>query len=310
MRFILSRKGYDSQFGGSPSPVFRSKDQNFDGLMYSIPIPECDSKGNSFDFGLPAPQTPVGFPVNTRYFHLDPDIRPELHHEPHIKRPNEWKPILGQSGAAASHLKAQHVQSGDIFLFFGLFQDVEWNENNKQWLFGNSKPYHAIWGYMQIAEIINTIDSKIQEQYKWHPHCKSYYLNDKNNTLYIGNEGKLTIRIGNEWKQMISDTVLNDQGYGAFKYGDKLRLTLPQAPHVTQWKLDCLPWLDAKKKETHMSYHNDEDSFQHEFFKAATRGQEFVTDDFENESELGKKVFDWFKDLVTLRTSFPEKQLQ
>ena len=131
MRFILSRKGFDSQFGGSPSPVFKTTGQMLDGFMYSIPVPERDSKGNSYIYsGLHAPKTPIDFPVNTRYFHLDPDIRPELHHEPHIKRPNEWKPILGQSGAAASHLKAQHVQSGDIFLFFGLFQDVEWNENN------------------------------------------------------------------------------------------------------------------------------------------------------------------------------------
>ena len=299
MRFILSRKGYDSQFGGSPSPVFRSKDQNFDRLMYSIPVPERDSIGNSYIYsGLHAPKTPVGFPVNTRYFHLDPDIRPELHQ----KLPDGWTPILGQSEAAAIHLKNNDVKNDDIFLFFGLFQDAKWNSEHEQWLFGNSKPYHAIWGYMQIAEIIDKVNKSIQEKYSWHPHCQDNYHSDKEkNTLYIGSEKANLIIRSND---------LGVPSYGTFKYHDKLRLTLPQAPHVTHWKLDCLPWVDAEKKETHMSYHNNEDNFQHEFFKAATRGQEFVTDDFENESELGKKVFDWFKDLVTLRTSFPENQLQ
>ena len=299
MRFILSRKGYDSQFGGSPSPVFRSKDQNFDGLMYSIPVPERDSKGNSYIYsGLHAPKTPIDCPVNTRYFHLDPDIRPELHQN----LPNKWEPIFGQSEAAASHLKAQHVQEGDIFLFFGLFQDVAWNPYRKQWLFGNSKPFHAVWGYMQIGKIIENVDENIQKKYSWHPHCQESYHSDKEkNTLYIGSK---------KTNLIIQSNDLGVPSYGTFKYSDKLRLTLTQAPHVTQWKLDCLPWLDAEKKETHMSYHNNEDSFQHEFFKAASRGQEFVTDDFENESELGKKVFNWFKELITLRTSFPENQLQ
>ena len=311
MRFILSRKGYDSQFGGSPSPVFKTIGQNLDGFMYSIPVPERDSKGNSYIYPeLHAPKTPTNFPVNTRYFHLDPDIRPELHQE----LPNKWKPIFGQSEAAASHLKSQHVQKGDIFLFFGLFQDAIWNPNREQWLFGKSKPFHAIWGYMQIADIIENIDESIQKKYPWHPHCQENYHSDpKRNTLYIGNEGKLIIR----------DIVLNNQGYGTFKYSDKLRLTLPDNKLKltlnkpsdsgwTHWKLDCLPWLDTSDKKNpkpHMTYHKQE-NFQNGFFQAASKGQEFVTDNFNNEPKLYKVVLDWFKDLVTLRTSFPENQLQ
>ena len=313
MRFILSRKGYDSQFGGNPSPVFKTTGQLLDGFMYSIPVPERDSKGNSYIYQeLHAPKTPKGFPVNTRFFHLDPDIRPELHQN----LPDKWKPIFGQSEAAASHLKL-YIQKGDIFLFFGLFQDAIWNPNRKQWLFGKSRPYHAIWGYMQIDEIIENIGGSIQKIYSWHPHCQENYHSDpKRNTLYIGKKKNLTI----------GGKDLHVKGYGTFKYSDKLRLTLPDNElkltltkasdsGLTHWKLNCLPWLDASRKEAHMSYHN-KDSFQLEsqpkFFKAASRGQEFVTDDFENGSKLWEKILDWFKDLdlVTLRTSFPENQLQ
>ena len=36
MKFILSRKGYDSQYGGEPSPVLA------DGTMLSLPIPDAE----------------------------------------------------------------------------------------------------------------------------------------------------------------------------------------------------------------------------------------------------------------------------
>ena len=293
MRFILSRKGYDSQFGGNPSPVFKTTGQLLDGFLYSIPIPECESKGNSFDYHLPEPLIPIGFPINTRYFHLDPDIRPELHRE----LPPNWCPILGQSDAAAQHLKNQNVGINDIFLFFGLFQDVEWNRNYNQWVFGNSKPYHAIWGYMQIKDI-KKVDDTVRKQYPWHPHCQiDYHSENQNNTLYIGSSGNLTLK-------GLDDCI----SYGTFKNDNKLRLTKIGAP-LTQWSSQCLPWLDVSKKQSHMSYH-DENCFQKGFFQAAFRGQEFVTDDFDNESDILEKVLNWFKDLVKLRTDFPRKLLQ
>lgn len=45
VKFILSRKGFDSGSGGRPSPILP------DGTMLSRPIPEQDSHGNQCDTG-------------------------------------------------------------------------------------------------------------------------------------------------------------------------------------------------------------------------------------------------------------------
>ena len=51
--------------------------------------------------------------------HLDPDLdRTTL-------RRWRWRPAFGQSGAAATHLKNQNVDCGDLFLFFGWFRRVD-----------------------------------------------------------------------------------------------------------------------------------------------------------------------------------------
>jgi hypothetical protein len=150
---------------------------------------------------------------------------------------------------------------------------------------------------MQIKDI-KKVDDTVRKQYPWHPHCQiDYHSENQNNTLYIGSSGNLTLK-------GLDDCI----SYGTFKNDNKLRLTKIGAP-LTQWSSQCLPWLDVSKKQSHMSYH-DENCFQKGFFQAASRGQEFVMDDFDNESDILEKVLNWFKDLVKLRTDFPRKLLQ
>ena len=302
MRFILSRKGFDSQFGGTPSPVFKTKGYPLYDYMYSIPIPERDSKGNNFDLKCTPPKTPKNFPVNVRYFHLDPDIRPELHY----KLPQNWVPILGQSGADASHLANNNVTIGDIFLFFGLFNDAKWDDNREQWVFKEDKPYHAIWGYMQIAKILkgNKLRNKMND-YNWHPHCRTNYTNS-NNTLYIGSTGNLKIE---------NSELDKYSSYGIFKYNDKLRLTKMKPNKSfcrTKWSEDCLPWLDKEERQPHMSYHSPSSFFKEDkFFQAASKGQEFVTDDLELQDGILKKSLEWFGELLKFRVDvFPVSTLQ
>jgi len=50
---------------------------------------------------------------------------PALSHSSLPREPG-WRPLFGQSGAAQGHLRNQHVNIGDVFLFFGLF-DVTGN---------------------------------------------------------------------------------------------------------------------------------------------------------------------------------------
>ena len=52
--------------------------------------------------------------------HLDPDLNFGS-----IPRPENWKPLFGQAGAAERHLQNQGVKAGDVFVFFGWFRQVE-----------------------------------------------------------------------------------------------------------------------------------------------------------------------------------------
>lgn len=271
MKFILSRKGFDSQFGGHPSPVLP------DGTMLSLPIPEVDSQMLAQDTGCRYCELNLsGFPINGCFCHLDPDIRPELHK----KLPDNWCAALGQCGAAAKHLLNEKVDTGDIFLFFGLFQ--HWNREDGF----TGKPFHAIWGYMQIDKVINLKDDPgAVRTYSWHPHTKPC-LND-NKVEHASN----LLFTATEYLSIMPDIA----GYGVFKFASELQLTLPDNDLVTHWNYASLPWVDMANSKPNMTYHT-EDSLQADYFQAAYRGQEFVI--AENKTSI---ILSYFKKLLTYK---------
>ena len=147
MKLILSRKGFDSQSGGCPSPIFP------DGTLYSLPIPHNQSEvtygdlwhgdTNIGEMVADLTGSRIGSKVRA---HLDPDIN-------HVAYPRQkgWQPLFGQSGAAQGHLDNQGVQTGDLFLFFGLFQKVE--KTAGKWCFVKDAPkQHLLWGWLQIGK--------------------------------------------------------------------------------------------------------------------------------------------------------------
>ncbi|MGI8733716.1 MAG: hypothetical protein ACR2LM_10505 [Pyrinomonadaceae bacterium] len=189
MKIILSRKGFDSSFGGCASPIFP------DGSLVTLPIPE--------DFvGVPSPTRPITYaellgspnigvlvtdltrqlkkPIDASdLVHLDPDLRPEA-----LSRDAGWRPIFGQSHAAGTHLKNQHIGEGDIFLFFGWFREVE--ERDGRWNFKRGVPdLHVIFGWLEVGEVRN-LENDLGQVPEWarsHPHVTPDY--GPNNTLYV-----------------------------------------------------------------------------------------------------------------------------
>lgn len=214
MKIIFSRKGFDSGSGGCPSPIL------LDGRLLSLPIPDKKSPvayndifWNGYNVGEIVESLTKGKIPAHYNAHLDPDVG-----EASITRHKEWRPLFGQVGASQGHLRNQGIGAGDLFLFFGLFQQVI-VDNNEFHLNQKSLPKHIIWGWFQVASSV-TVDEVDRTQFEWaiyHPH---FHRNpDKSNTIYFA-------------KQWLDIPGLDKKtpigGAGIFsQFSNKLQLTAP-----------------------------------------------------------------------------------
>ena len=266
MKLILSRKGFDSQSGGCPSPIFPN------GTLYSLPIPHKHSEITYGD--LWHGDTNIGEMVadltgnrtkSKTPAHLDPDIN-------HVAYPRQagWQPLFGQSGIAQRHLDNQDVQAGDLFLFFGLFQKVE--KTSGRWDFVKGAPrQHILWGWLQIGEI-HKVNGLAKDELPWsryHPHRHPSRKRNSTNTLYIASCG---LDLGGE-------SIV--QGAGCFlKSHEHLVLTNPNGLGVTDWRLPQCFYPDNGKCP--LTYHRNPDRWKHgtkyTYLRSVGRGQEFVLD--------------------------------
>lgn len=266
MKLILSRKGFDSQSGGCPSPIFPG------GTLYSLPIPHDQSEVTYGD--LWHGDTNIGEMVadltgnrigSKVHAHLDPDIN-------HVAYPRQkgWQPLFGQSGAAQGHLDNQGVQTGDLFLFFGLFQKVE--KTAGKWYFVKDAPkQHLLWGWLQIGKI-RTVDTLTKDELPWtcyHPHRHPSRGTDLTNTLYIA---ACELNLGDG--QIVP-------GAGSFqRFHEQLLLTNPNGSGVTDWRLPRSFYPDNGRCP--LTYHPKLHRWKHDdryaYLQSASRGQEFVLD--------------------------------
>lgn len=178
MRLILSRKGFDTQAGGRPSPIFP------DGTMLSLPIPDRhfpvryeDLHWRGRNLGDIVEALTRGRRRCRDGAHLDPDLRQDV-----LPRPTGWRPSLGQVGTAQGHLRRMGVGAGDIFLFWGSFREVDDD------LRGRGPTTHRIWGWLQVGEVlpVDAISERQRVTWPWlakHPHLAR--RPDPSNTLYL-----------------------------------------------------------------------------------------------------------------------------
>lgn len=263
MKLILSRKGFDTGFGGVPSPIV-------DGRPISFPIPTkqptetvfADLRGEIYS------QIPVltnNKITATDYCHVDPDINESV-----LLRRSGWRGSLGQTSSSASHLRKQEVIPGDLFLFFGLFQNVI--VANGKYKYSGPRE-HRIWGWLQIDEIINlgSDGSHALTNYPWlkgHPHVRPGW--DNYNTLFLAKQSL-------ELPGLSS----NERGYGTFNNG--LRLTAPGA-QCSKWLLP--DFFNPILGGTGLTYHKP-DNWSHDgTVQRIGNGQEFVADITDNERAM------------------------
>jgi hypothetical protein len=255
-KIILSRKGFDSKYGGIPSPILPN------GTMLSLPIPwdkETMKYEDLYHCGISYANIihGLGGKLDTNICHLDPDLRYETK-----DRTNDWKPCLGQTHTAASHLMSQDVGVGDIFLFFGWFRQTEYDTNGRLRYVRKAPDIHAIFGYLQVGKIASTVEERAI--YHWHPHTNEANYENSLNYIFAS-----------------SDNLLSSDHFGAgmLRFNDNLCLTKSGFSR-SRWELpECL-------SSVQMTYHNA-NSKKKDYFQSAMIGQEFV---FDSSDEIEKWI--------------------
>lgn len=288
MRLILSRKGFDSQYGGCASPIFPG------GMMASLPIPSRVGpptfgglNAGPYNLGEVVQDLTAGrkVPIASQHgVHLDPDIDQML-----TSRESNWRGAFGQVGAAQGHLAGHGVESGDLFLFFGWFRRVE--RNSGRWCYVREAPnLHVLFGWLQIAEIqaLPTAEAKrnVIQQHAWlrdHPHMRKGW-DPPHNTLYVAQD---KLRLGRP--------VPDRCGYGTFRRFDPA-LQLTWTGHSRcYWKLP--QWIMPGTGKPPLSYHRREKAWAERegavLLRTAARGQEFVLD-----CDHYPEAIDWCQGLI------------
>ncbi len=261
MKVILSRKGFDSEYGGQPSPILPDR------TLLSLPIPEIKDKqqfrtihhnGKSY-FEIIKELKPRTRIQQEDSCHLDPDLRKNL-----LERKPEWKGLFGQSGSAAGHLKNNNVGVGDIFLFFGWFREAEIRNGYYQYK-EKAPDIHVIFGYLEIGakyeEALNLPDYAAN-----HPH--TYYFNQTNNTIY---EATKTLSFNSKLP-----------GWGCLKYSKDVQLS-KDGKLKSHWNLP------EYFREVQITYHPD--AFKEDYFQSAYKGQEFIITE-------NSKITKWAKNII------------
>jgi hypothetical protein len=253
VKIILSRKGYDSENGGGPSPILP------DGRMVSLPIPSSSDARRYGELlgedGKPICQTlrdlnVFDSGVDARC-HLDPDLGAWS-----VPREPGWKPGFGQLDAAAAQLDNQGVGVGDLFLFFGWFRRTEIVGGKLRFVQGAHQDLHVIFGWLEIGEIVRpTKGSAVPAGLADHPHYSERRRANSTNRIYVARD-RLTV-------------VPKQPGAGVFRYSEHLVLTKPGMSR-TRWALDRAVFGNVE-----ISYHSA-DSWEDGFFQSAKKGQEFV----------------------------------
>lgn len=266
MKVVLSRKGFDSSYGGVASPILP------DGALVPLPIPhpkgpitysEIDANGESLGrFVSDLARMPKG---EREPAHLDPDLRRNA-----LKRNAGWRPAFGQTGAAQSHLQRQGVGVGDLFLFYGWFREVELFKSRYRYV--NKAPdRHVIFGWLVVESIVKAPHkTPLGSWAARHPHVT--HDHGPHSTLYIG---------------------APDGGEALPALRSELVLTAPGQPR-SNWTLPA--WAHPEGRASALTYHKDVGRWSPGAdgtrLRSVLRGQEFVwnADDYPEALAWAKSI--------------------
>lgn len=221
MRIVLSRKGFDSAAGGGPSPIVEGRP-----LTLPIPAGRGPSRTSYRALGLDEHVT------HASRGRLGADDL--CHHDPMFLP--DGRAILGQCGAAQTHLERQRVGLGDVFLFLGLFRDRR------------APPHHRIFGWLRVEEMLHL------------PSAPSHRVAE---LAALGMPHALGLHAANDMAWL-------GRGAMARSASDLLRLTVPAGP-PSLWRVP--PWLRETGLSYHDRVDR---WLPGDRLQSVARGQEFV----------------------------------
>jgi len=330
MKIIISRKGFDSTYGGFPSPVFE------DGKMISLPIPSNDEQETYISYDDLSPlgvnlgslfkqlgKKPKISKQEAKYLHghLDPDLYEDALQPDNQfgARLNDWRGLFGANKAAAGKLcnKNTGVNPGDIFLFFGWFNKVI-NNKGKLVFDPKSNGFHQIWGWLQIDRIIHldqeTDFKSVPNWAKYHPHY--IHREWKRNVLFIakqklsmegidtnGIKGYGVIPHFNELATLTEmDPQKNNDYYNRFQRYIGKSISSNMDIKRSLWRLPL--WFYHEDITKRLDYHNKDNEKtkarwnkdkNYSYLRSTSPGQEFILD-LQHYPECAKK---WILDIIT-----------
>lgn len=265
MKVIFSRKGFDQRYGGMASPIMP------DGKLIPLPIPSDHDRTTIDNVGFPGLDLDIMLRnlscdrhSSASTIHNDPDLGGN-----HAVEIPGWRPALGQTGAAQSHLSNNGVGAGDIFLFFGWFRQVE--NASGRWRFVPRAPdLHVIFGWLEVEEVLSIVTDRSDalQRHPWiatHPHVASPgHYTDSRNTLYVARK---------------RSAYVDGLGGGRFPSLDpSLKLTR-EGLSRRFWSLPS--WFEPSGRPP-LTYHPSADCWNVEgdrvTLKTAAKGQEFIID--------------------------------
>jgi hypothetical protein len=220
-----------------------------------------------------------------------------------LPRDQGWKPIFGQTDAAQTHLQNNGLAPGDLFLFFGWFQQTEYVNGALTYLRG-SPHLHVIFGWLQVSEIVPINEKTVSRLPEWalkHPHVTRSELELQN--PHVKKWGKNTIYIAKENLILNGDT-LPLSGGGVFRrFHPRLQLTWPDRSR-SYWKLP--KWFYHLEKQRRLSYHQKDKQEKrwevkgdHVLLESTARGQEFVLD-----TKYYPEAIPWLKSIFSVMVNY------
>ena len=274
MKIILSRKGFDGESGGYPSPILPN------GRLFSLPIPsrECDNRYAELcdNVGLPAKLveqlTRGRFKASWRA-HLDPDLRKKSLR----RRKDGWRGLYGAGeapGSGAPTLKKHRVGPGDLFLFYGWFRRTTLKEGKIR--YDRAAPHiHALFGWLQVDKVLDAKETKrsLPRHLRW--------------AEYFGHFGWESGMVFVARKHLLLPGLSRRlPGGGVFDvFRQELQLTAPERYQEGKWKKSTwmLPrWFWPGKRKPPLGRHRNMRRWELKskcvILESVPRGQEFVLD--------------------------------